>query len=164
MQPLLQQSMDARIDDLRLDQRAKEGYRIPQDWSKLATSPTPPTNSERRSGPRTPSRQSLFVLTSGGRSVQGETLDAGPNGFACRIQEPFGIGEKLPCIISLTSGRPLTQAPEKFLDCSIEVVRTALNKDGFIVAVRIHESKTIGPEEVPDWAASLTAHLSTIPA
>jgi len=159
MQPVLQLRMEARIEDLHTDQKTTEGHSIPQDWSKLPTSsPQSVINHERRIGPRTALRYSLVLLNSDGRSIKGETQDIGRNGFACNILEPFGIGEQLSCVLCLGHGE---SGDTSYLECSVEVVRTALNKNGFVLGTRILDSKIIGTEAVPAWASSLKTNLAT---
>ncbi len=72
-------------------------------------------------------------------------------GFSFRTARPFGIGERLDCVVDVA----FSNSSQQLLRVELEVCWIHLNLHGFRIGCRIHESTVVGPGAVPAWARCL---------
>ncbi len=98
------------------------------------------------------------VLLFGGETenpVRSETVNISKNGFYCSTREPFAPGDRLRCLLSISTP---SDAAELYLDAEIEVMRVLVDTSGFGLGCRIGDYHIVNRKPAK-WPVEFSAEL-----
>ena len=86
--------------------------------------------------------------------VESTTENLTSNGFYCVSKEPFAIGERLECVISIPAGSFGYAASPISLQCRVRVTRVEKERDGFGLGCSIEDYDLLTSSKASAAAAS----------